>query len=415
MIENGRTMVWVMAAAIGLMVPGALGWAGEKSAAESGEGRPISEAESLEFGKGLAEAFMKLDSDAVTRAVDFDAIIEAAAEGVKVPPGFRDEFLKGAKEAQERDGNPLIAEVRAAIQAGAVARATKGMRWQDRPACLVRVIGADLNASYIVFLLERAPEGHIRAVDHYSLASGELASRVVRRIYLAAVAEANLGLVDRLFGKEEVFIKHIDDLNRMIAARREGRAKEILTIYGGLPEELKNEKVFQILRYTAAQEFGDQAKYLEAIQDFARRFPDDPVRDFLMIDGYILMDPPEPAKSLECIDRLEKTLDGDAYIKVMRGSVLTLMERADDALASYRAAIAEEPDLRPAYDIMLDAALVLKRFGEVAEMLDALESVFGEEIVDLSQIDLFDEFLASPEGKAWTEKRARPKDDAPTS
>jgi len=416
MIGIGRTAVSVMAAAVGIMAPGALGWAQEKPA-DSAESRPITKAESLEFGKGLAEAFVKLDSEGVTRAVDFDAILDAAIEGVKVPPGFREGFMEGAKGARERDGHPLIAEFRLAIQAGAVVRATKGMEWQGRPACLVRIITSEMVTSYIVFLLDRAPDGHIRAVDYYSLATGDLASEAIRRVYMAAVAQANQGIIGRLFGAEQAFLKHLDALKRMSAAHREGRAKEALTIYDALPEESKNDKVIQILRFSAAQKLGDDAKYLETIQDFARRFPDDPARDFLMIDGYLLMNPPEPAKALECVGKLEKALDGDAYLKVLRGNILTRMERNDDALASYREAIAEEPDLRPAYDAALDAALALKRFGMVAEMLDALESVFDQEIVDLSEIELFDEFLDSPEGKAWAEKheKSKPKDESPES
>jgi hypothetical protein len=81
------------------------------------------------------------------------------------------------------------------------------------------------------------------------------------------------------------------------------------------------------------------------------------------------------------------------------------MKRPEDARAAYRAAIAEEPDLRLAYDGLLGTALEQKRFGEFVEMLDALESVFDEEIGDLSEAEDFAEFLASPEGKAWVEKR----------
>lgn len=418
MSGTGRAAFWSVAAAIGFLIPGATAWPQDEPTKAAAENRPISRAESLEFGKSLVEAFTRLDAQAIDRAIDYDAMLEAATEGVKVPPNLRNEFLKGAKEVQERGGPPLLAEFRPAIQAGADLRATKAIEWQGRPACLLRMILPERSVAYILFFLERAADGHIRAVDHYSLAAGESAASAVRRIYLAAVAQANRGIVDRLFGKEEALVKHIGDLERMVTANREGKAAEALKIYDALPEEVKREKIFQTMRFAASQNVGDDAKYLEAIQDFARRFPGDPACDFLLIDGHLLTNPPEPEKSLECIDRLEKALDGDAYLTVLRGNILMTMNRTDDALAAYRAAIDAEPDLRPAYDGLLSAAMVAKRFKDVAAMLDALESVFDEEIVDLSELEEFDEFLASPEGKAWTEKRETtkpgpsPEDDA---
>lgn len=409
MMGDARSRFWVVATALGLLALGAPGWAQDpEKRAEPAESRPITEAEALEFGEELVDALLEQDGEAVARAVDFDAILDAAIAGVDVPAGFREGFLKGAQEARDRDGHPLLRELRPMMRGGADIKATKGLRWEDRPAGLVRVIGSDSATSYIVFMLDRGADGRVKAVDYFSLANGEQSSQAIRRIYLAAVAQANQGFLGRLFGGEQAFLKHLNDLKRMAAAHREGRAKEALEIYDGLPEASKSEKAFQILRYSATQALGDDKKYLEAIEDFARRFPDDPARDFLMIDGYLIKDPPEPAKALECIDRLDKTLGGDAYLKVLRGNMLMRLERPDDALASYREAIADEPDLEQAHNTLLEAALAIKRFDIVADALDDLESLIGQELVDLSEIDELKEFLASTEGKAWAEKRAKP-------
>jgi len=413
MIGIGRITAWVLAGSIGIVVSSAFGGSLDEPPKVSAESRPISNEEALEFGKELVDAIVRLDDEAVARAVDLDAMLEIASEGVQAPFLYRESFFKGAREAQKRDGPSLLVEFRPAVQAGALVRATKGLEWRGRPVLLLRSINPDMSASYILFMLERDPDGRIRAVDHYSLATGELASQAVRRLYLAGVAQVNRGIVDRLLGKDEALFKHLNDLKRITLAIHEGRGQEALTIYDALPEDLKNEKIFQILRYSAAQQSGDDAKYLEAIQDFARRFPGDPACDFLLIDGYFLTD--EPTKALACIDRLENELGEDAYFKMLRGNLLAIMKRPDDALAAYRASIAVEPDLRPTYDGLLNVAVEQKRFGEIAEILDVLESTFNEEIVDLSEIEEFAEFLASPEGKAWTEKREKPtpKDETP--
>lgn len=410
-----RTAAWVVAAAVGIVGTGASGWGQDEPPKPSAERQPISRAEALEFGKGLADAFTRLDAKAVEQAMDLEALMKAASEGVKAPPQFREGFYRGARKAQDRNGPALLAELRPAVQVDASLRVTQGLEWQGRPACLLRVIWPEGVVAYVIFVLERGSDGRIRAVDYYSLATGELASQTIRRIYLIGVAQANRGLLDRLMGKEQALFKHKDDLERMAAASREGRLEEVLAIYDALPEELKNEKSFQLHRYNAAQRIGDEAKYLEAIQDFARRFPGDPACDFLLLDGYVMMKQPE--KSLECVDRLEKVLGGDAYLKVLRGGVLTLLNRPDETIAACRAAIAEEPDLRPAHEALLLATLKNKRFGEVVETLDALESQFDEEIVDLSELDEFADFLASPEGKAWAAKHDKPKsdDEAPKS
>lgn len=402
-----RVVAWGAAtAAFGLSAP--RGWA--TSALEQPDAaaasRPITPGDALKFGEDVVEAFRQLDNEAVGRALDVKAMMEKATEGVDAPAQVKTDFLKGAQEAMERSGPPLMAEIKPLVQAGADFRATKALDWKGQPACLVRWIDPNGGAGYVVLLLERdAKDGRIRSTDYYPLASGELVSETVRRLYLAAVTHANRGIVDRLLGKDQAFVEHLGDMNRMIANNREGKLAETLKIFDALPEALKGEKIFQLLRYGAAQGIGDDAKYLEAIQDFASRFPGDPATDFLLIDGHFMTKPPQPEKSLECVDRLDKTLGGDAYTKVLRGNILTVMKREDDALAAFQAAVAAEPDLRPAYDGLLNTALALKRFNVVAEGLDALTSVFKVEIADLSEIDEFAEFLASPEGKQWTKDR----------
>ncbi|AMV36146.1 tetratricopeptide repeat protein [Planctomyces sp. SH-PL62] len=401
--------VWVVATVVGIVVSGSSGRLQDGPPKPIVKGPPISQAEALEFGEGLADALARLDAKAVEEAIDLNALMEAASEGVKAPPRFREEFYRGTRNALERNGHTIFIEFRPVVEAGAVLRATQGIEWEGRPAFVLRVLPADGGVAYSVFILDRRPDGRIRAVDHYSLAVGEPTSQVIRRLYQAGVAQANRGLLDRLMGKEQPLIKHMDDTVRMAAANREGRSQEVLTIYDALPEELKNEKIFQVGRFNAAQKIGDEAKYLEVIQDFARRFPGDPACDLLLLDGYVLMNQPE--KALECVDRLEKVLGKDAYLKVLRGGVLTLLKRPDDAIAAYRAAIAEEPDLWPAYDALLVVTLEQKQFEELAKLLDSLESQFEEDAFDLLNLDGFTEFFDSPEGKAWTEKRDKPKSD----
>ncbi|WP_165233404.1 tetratricopeptide repeat protein [Aquisphaera insulae] len=400
MIRVRGAAAWGLAVAIAVVVAfsAGAGRAQEEPPAKAGGG-PVSRAEALEVGKRLADAIVRLDAKAFEGAMDMEALMETATAGVKAPDRFKQDFLKGAREAQGRDGSPLLVEFRPAVKAGARVRVTRGLEWQGKPAFLLRMIAADGNASYLVFLVERRPGGAIKAVDYYSLATGELASQAAHRLYVSTLAQVNRGLLDRVLGQDQAFLKHIDDLKRMAASNREGRGTDVLTIYEALPEELKNEKVFQVLRFSGAQKTGDNAKYLEAIRDFARRFPGDPACEFLLVDGYFLMKQPE--KSLGCIDNLEKTLGEDAYLKVLRANLLTLLKRPDDALAEYRAAIAAEPDLRPAYDGLLAAALGRKKFAEVAKVLDGLESQLHQEINDLSGVDEFKEFLASPEGQAW--------------
>ena len=413
MIRTGRAEGWVIAAVIGIAVSGSSGHSQDKPPRTAVESRPITSAEALEFGKKLVAIIERRDVEAYKQAVDANALLEAAAEGVKVPPRLREEFFEGARRGLEGEEPVVLVEFGALLKAGSTIQATRGLEWQGRPASLLRMIVPGGVVSYTLFLLDRRPDGRIRAVDHYPLAAGELFSQMLHRMYQAAVVQADPGVVDRMPGKEQALVRHMNDLKRMSDAKRAGRAEELMAIYDALPEEVKNEKTVQVLRCSAAQNTGDDAKYLEAIQDFTRRFPGDPACDFLLIDGYLLLNQPE--KSLECIGRLEELLGEDAYFKVMRGNALTLLNRPEDALAAFHASIAQEKGLRPAYDALLDLALDQTRFGEVAQTLDAMESEFNEEIDDLSETDGFDDFLSSPEGKAWAEKRKQGKTERPST
>lgn len=396
------TAVWV----VGVAALGA-GCSKQKPPPTAAQLKPISNDEALEFGEELADSLVELDVKAVREALDMEALIEASTEGVAAPYRFRQGFLKGVRQSLEAQGPPLLVEMRPSLEAGADLKATKAVSWQGRPTVVMRLIEPEGAAAYILFVLDRRPDGRIRAVDYFPLASGELGSQTIRHLYLVAAAEANQGLLAKLMGKEQNFIKHADDIQRMAAANREGRWQEVLSLYGALPEDLKGEKVFLIQRYRAAQRSGSDATYLEAIQDFARRLPGDPACDFLLLDGYVLQNQPE--KSLECFDRLDALLGGDAYLKALRGGVLTLAGREDEAGKALHEALADEPDLRPALNGLLNLALKQKRFAEVVEMLDRLETQFDQAVGGLSQVEEFEEFLDSPEGKAWAEKQKSKK------
>src|SRR5262249_1542834 len=151
---------------------------------------------------------------------------------------------------------------------------------------------------------------------------------------------------------------------------RAGQHQEVLTLYDQLPADLQRDKNVLLMRLRAAQAVGDD-KYAEAMRDFRTYHSDDPCIDFLSITYYLQTK--EFARALQMIDRVEKAIDGDPYLNLLRALVHT---EAGDILAARKddeKALAEEPTLLEAHWDLVRIAMLEKNFTETLERLREIE------------------------------------------
>ena len=128
--------------------------------------------------------------------------------------------------------------------------------------------------NYHEFVLARRSDGKVRAVDIYIFLSGELISQTMRRMYIPVAAQVSSGLMKRLVGTEQAFMKNFPRFEQMTAEVRSGRPAEALKIFSSSPE-LHQDKNVLLIRLQAAQEV-NEAEYSRAIEDFRPPIPTTP-------------------------------------------------------------------------------------------------------------------------------------------
>jgi tetratricopeptide (TPR) repeat protein len=208
------------------------------------------------------------------------------------------------------------------------------------------MVRAEGGVNYHEVLLAKQSTGPIRGQDIYLYLTGEFMSETLRRLYIAAAANESRGFLARLTGRESTYAKHLSQIQQMNSAIAQGHFRQALQVYEQLPDELKNDKTFLLLRLRAAQTLGD-AEYQSAIDALHQLYPDDRSADLLSIDGHVMRK--NYAKALDAIDRVDKAVGGDPYLEVVRAN--TYLKAGDLRSAQQCAgkAIEQDASLEDAY------------------------------------------------------------------
>jgi tetratricopeptide (TPR) repeat protein len=377
-------------------------------------GAPPTDDECWEYGAAFEEATLQADPDTLSRMIDWQAVVDEATRGIDAPADVKSDFSQSFVQASQKGQSGLVSTLVETIDQGGLCTPLHLISGKARRGVRFRLLTADGALNYLDFTLARRADGSIKAVDVFPYAVGESIAQSTRHFYLSAVAEAQRSLIDRLTGKEQVLITHLPTLLEMNENLRTGQYDAVLTAYRGLPESLRRDRLFLVPRYTAAAEVDDN-EYQAALADFREYYPNDPSADLLMIDAYFLQNDFDAA--LESIDRLDRSIGGDAYLDVLRSSIHIERGEFDEARDAISRAIEAEPSLIAAYWAMLGLTLTQEDYAETARMLDLIAETFGMEFNDLTQLPEYAGFVASPQYADWIARQPAPSpnpDDEPT-
>lgn len=354
----------------------------------------------VEFGRAVEAA----NADAAAARIDYDAMLDTAMEGIDAPQAVREGFQRGVKRGVKNAG--FTAEVIHAAEKGARYTLLRVLRIGGEGRALFRMIFTEGGVAYHDLVIGMSRDGKVRIKDVYVYYSGERLSQILRRAYIAVAADANKGLLDRLSGWESDYVKNLPVLKKMTESYKAGQHREVLKAYLQLPDSLKKDKSFLVIRVQAAQALGDE-RYAAAMEDFRRYYPDDPCLDLLGIDVYAIRK--DYARALASIDRLDRSLGGDPYLSVLRAGMLLRQGNPASARKAALGAIGAEPDLVDGYWTMVTISLEEKAFDDTLKWLKVLRDRFDLAFQDLTTVPEYAEFVRSPQYQAWRkiENRAR--------
>ena len=312
--------------------PGASEPAAAEPTPEPAVPRADLEARAAELGIRFAELARAGDSAALAALWDPPAQFRRAIGGMDLTP---------SAERRVRETMGLYRNS-AAVLAAEYADRDVAVRYlhplgvDGEPAALVRVGRPfkDRGGDYLLLVPSPPGTGEPRIAEFVRLSGAESLTEQTRRFY-AAELDGTGGAMRREARS-----------NAFRTAAAGGKAEQALTLYDGLTEDDRSERVVQFWRLVAATAAGGD-RYREAFADARARFPDDPTILQVEVRTALRAATPEDPG----VDRLERAvaemddaLGGDPSLQIWRAGLLANAGRHAEALDLARRARDAEPD-----------------------------------------------------------------------
>ncbi len=385
-----------------LVILGGCGGSTDSSAPEGdplGEATPLTEDEAKKFAASLEAAAAAQTPAPLQALFDFDALLTIASAGLEPDSRFEQGFRRGFKDSQGKPGG-LPIEIQGAVARGGSYKFRRYHRDGEEDRLMFRLVLPDSGGvNYQDLIIRRRSDGSIKIVDLYAFLSAEKVSKTVRRLLVPLLARQNRGALARLAGPDQVLVAYETQVERFGQAARAGDPNEALEIFEQLPEELRKEKAFQIMRLMAAQRTGNENTYLQALEGLRQGAKADGSVDLLSIDYYFLRKRFDRAR--EAIDRVEQAVGADAYLDVLRGNAFMEEGKLAEAQQRFDKALAAEPTLLEAHRGLVGVALKQKRFDDVLARLKAMHGQFTIAWADFTQEPDYAEFVRTPQYQQW--------------
>jgi hypothetical protein len=358
----------------------------------------VNEAECRQFAEHLQSVVVTPGDEPLGELTDWDHIFVIASEGVEIPKDQVAGARRGFRQGLAQSGD-LFNQVAQIIAQGGRYDLLRVHRKDGKWRAMFRLLLPDGGVNYHDLEVHRNRAGEMKIADIYIFATGEHLSETLRRMFLQMSAELNRSFLERLSGKEQLMMKHLDDMQSITAALREGDPRRALKVYHRLPAELQREKTLLVFRVMAASTAQDEDELVAAVEMMREHHPEDACLDLMSIDYYLGRQ--DFDKALAAIDRLDAAVGTDPYLDVTRANVALLDNDFAQAQQLALGVIEEQPDLADAYWVMITVGLKEHDHAKTLEWLKRLDQTLPMEWFDLSAQADYAEFVKTPEYTAW--------------
>jgi len=355
----------------------------------------------LAFAKKLETTLRSGDPSFLEAHLDYSAMGQTAAKGLELSAGFLAGFVDGFSKS-------------VAISSRIVDAMKNGGKFK---LLRVRVVNGELRALYRLlqghgvnyheYYLRARGDGDYAISDLYIYMIGEKVSATMRRALVPAAADQNRSLWDKLTGNESDYIKALGQIGEVQRLQKEEKYQEALNVYNSLPASVQHERSLMMIRLAIAKHVDklnkDNSLYHATLDDFQKYFPNDPALDLLLLDAYYF--DKDSSKLLSCLDRLEQSLGGDAYITYYRAMTYHSMKQDDKMVEFAQQAIAADRELPSPYYLLLQKSLDEKNYADTVKWLNALEHCANIVYLHMATQTLFADFVKSPEYQGWAAAR----------
>jgi tetratricopeptide (TPR) repeat protein len=366
------------------------------AAGEQATRRAVTENEARQFAEQLSQALQAQDLQRIDRLLHMTELLERIGTDLNMSTVERRAYVSVALKKMGTGG--IGRDILAVLANGGSYKLLHVDMVRGHPRPVFRMLRPEGGFNYHAYALVSFPGG-IGMEDVYVFGTGEWLSDEMRREAKAILARARQGR--HVKGPDDPETRGAGKLQEMKWAMLQGDFVKAAAAYRDLPEWRQNDKAV-LIGYTLAlgrQGQSAEKEYAAALAKLAKLFPDDPSVDLCSFHYYITAK--QYDRALKALDRLDRAVGGDPHLSSVRGHILVLAERFDEARAAAEKAVKEEPTLESGYWVRILVSLHEEKYGETLEWLKKLVQTCQTQVADLAAIPEYAGFVQSPQYREW--------------
>lgn len=364
---------------------------------------PMTPQELQAFGKQIQQTAYSQDAAKFRALFDWKVFINRVLGEYEQNPAVKQGLQPVRQQletAYSENNQGIDSEILAEVGSGADYRFLAMRKENNAFKVIFRFLRPDWTLNYQALIIEKQESGELKIVDIDSLSSGELISQSLQRLYLPEIYKAHLEVKDKLTQEETSRI--ISQKKRYDFLTADTEKTDPFQTYSQLPNQYKNDKTVLLFLAQNTIETENDKKYQSVLGAYRKYHPQDPASELLSVDYFTMTK--QYKLAIDSLDRLTAAIKTtDPYLYSVRAGVL--IEMGDTSLAGKYAGKASElePDLLQPYLHLINLSVMQGQFDATVKYLDILNNKFGfaYEDLDLSELENFEKFTASPQFKQW--------------
>lgn len=204
-------------------------------------------------------------------------------------------------------------------------------------------------------------DGDVKVVDIYLYISGENMSKTVANI------------MDNLLNSKTSTIKNLKEVKLRMNYGDYDRA---LTTFKKLDKNIKSTKAAQIIYLQILMSLDDDKKYVNALAQYQKDFPNDPSLHLIMIDYYFLKE--EYKQTLIEINNLDTLINSDPFLDYYRSLIYNAMNDTTQAIKHLEQLYKNMPDFRNGALELIANYLLNKQYKEAQPVIATYRKNYGD-------------------------------------
>lgn len=352
-----------------------------------------------EFAEELETRINERDPSFFNEHFDLSNILQNLVTEVAAPDSFKTGFINGVEKSLNI-GEQIVGSL--GIEGNY--KLLRINNFPERPTAVFRLISRE-GLNYHEIYLNQPEEGDttIQIQDFYIYMGAQVFSTTLKRLYLSSLPDStNASITSKKDTStvEKAFVSHlseIEEIGKMILNESHNKALDKIN---SLPQILQKDKMILIMRVNVAFN-ADSLLYEQAVADFKKYHPKDPVIELMALDFSFLKG--NYTRSLVAIDHLNEKVGNDPYLNVMKADIYQDLKQWDTAEKLLHLAIEEEPDNEEAYWSLVLLYLDQEKYPETVEIFGTMYEKFQLNPAETLIKDQYQEFWSSDAYKQWAE------------